>query len=122
MARKTKGSDLERRFAKFGGQIVIAQSELPDTRAWRHIGDQLLRSGTAPGAHYGEALGAQSTNDFIHKLSLALKEQREAVYWTRVCVEADKAPSNAAYLLEEGGELVAILAASLRTARRNRDE
>ena len=121
MAENTRGSDLERRFAKFGGQVVMAQGELPDSTAWRHIREQLLRSGTASGAHYGEARGVQSTNDFIHKLSLALKEQREAVYWTRVCVEADQAPSNAAFLLEEGVELVAILAASLRTARRNRD-
>ena len=122
MADKRAGRDLELRFARFAGQTVVAEGELPDTRAWRHIRDQLLRSGTAPGAHYSEALGAQSNRDFIHKLSLALKEQRESVYWVRVTVEAKHAPTNASYLLDEGDQLVASLSASVRTAKKNRNE
>lgn len=42
---------------------------------------QLLRSGTAIGALYREAEHAQSKIDFIHKLSIALKEANETLYW-----------------------------------------
>jgi four helix bundle protein len=44
----------------------------------RRIGDQLLRSGTAVGANYEEAQGAESRVDFSHKLQVALKELRES--------------------------------------------
>lgn len=42
---------------------------------------QILRSGTSIGANISEALSAESTSDFIHKLSIALKEVRETLYW-----------------------------------------
>lgn len=42
---------------------------------------QILRSGTSIGANISEALSAESTADFVHKLSIALKEVRETLYW-----------------------------------------
>jgi four helix bundle protein len=42
---------------------------------------QLLRSGTAVGALIREAEHAQSKADFIHKMSIALKEANETEYW-----------------------------------------
>jgi len=45
------------------------------------ISNQLLRSGTAVGALIREAEFAQSPKDFIHKLSIALKEANESCYW-----------------------------------------
>ena len=42
---------------------------------------QLLRSGTAIGALLREAEHAESKSDFIHKLSIALKEANETAYW-----------------------------------------
>ena len=75
---------LAERLARYAARIVLWTVEFPDTKEGRHVRDQLLRSGTAPGAHYGEARGAQSRGDFLHKISLALKEQRESVHWLRV--------------------------------------
>lgn len=45
------------------------------------LSKQLLRSGTAIGALVREAEQAESKPDFIHKLSIALKEANESEYW-----------------------------------------
>src|SRR5438132_1360078 len=58
-------------FAARVGKVVDA---LPDTRMGRHIGGQLVRSGTSPAPNYEEACAAESRADFIHKLSISLKE------------------------------------------------
>lgn len=49
---------------------------------------QLLRCGTSIGANVEEALGGQSKNDFLAKLSIAYKEGREANYWLRLLHES----------------------------------
>ena len=48
------------------------------------ISKQLLRSGTSIGANIEEAIGGQSTADFIAKLNIAYKEARESNYWIRL--------------------------------------
>jgi four helix bundle protein len=48
------------------------------------MSSQLLRSGTSIGANISEAQAAQSTNDFISKMSIASKEARETEYWLRL--------------------------------------
>jgi len=45
------------------------------------LSKQLLRSGTAVGALVREAEHAESTADFIHKMSIAQKEANETEYW-----------------------------------------
>ena len=80
---------------------------------------QLLRSGTSIGANVEEALGGQSSKDFIAKLAIAAKEAREAGYWLRLIRETQ--PHNhpeLASLLAECGELVKILNSIILTTRR----
>ena len=48
------------------------------------ISEQLVRSGTSIGANMEEAIGGQSTADFVAKLSIAYKEARESRYWIRL--------------------------------------
>jgi four helix bundle protein len=48
------------------------------------LSKQVVRSGTSIGANVEEAIGGQSTADFIHKLSIARKEARETSYWLRL--------------------------------------
>ena len=45
------------------------------------ISKQILRSGTAIGALIREAEFAESKKDFVHKMSIALKEANETIYW-----------------------------------------
>ena len=45
------------------------------------LSKQLLRSGTSIGANISEAVRAQSSKDFIHKLQISRKEANETLYW-----------------------------------------
>ena len=84
----------------------------------RCIGDQLLRSGTAVGANYEEAQGAESRTDFVHKLQIALKELRESNYWLRLLAEAEKMPlERLADIIDESKQLRAILSKALATTK-----
>ena len=112
-------NDLEERLARYAGETLRVAAELPNTKEGRHVRDQLLRSGTAPGAHYAEARGAQSSADFIHKVALAAKEARESVHWLRTTVYARFIERDISGLVDEGQQITAILAASLQTARKN---
>ena len=43
----------------------------------QHLSMQIIRSSTSSALNYGEAQAAESKNDFIHKISIVLKELRE---------------------------------------------
>ena len=53
------------------------------------LSKQLLRSGTSIGANINEALSAQSKRDFVHKLSISLKEARETSYWLNLLKDSE---------------------------------
>ena len=53
------------------------------------LSKQLLRSGTSVGANVKEAIYGQSKNDFISKMSIALKEVSEAEYWLELLFRTD---------------------------------
>jgi four helix bundle protein len=117
-----KGDDIAARFVALARVVVTIVDALPETLAARHVGGQLLRCGTSPGANYEEARGAESRRDFLHKLGVALKELQETRYWLRVVDEAKLAPDgDARRLLPEVEALCRILGASKRTASLRRD-
>ena len=64
-----KGDNIEERLIDFAVRVITLCDSLPGTRAGNHLAGQLLRSGTSPAAHYAEARGAESSEDFVHKLS-----------------------------------------------------
>ncbi|QQR84946.1 MAG: four helix bundle protein [Flavobacteriales bacterium] len=114
--------DIEERCIAFAAAVVKHTDNMPNTRSGNHLAGQLLRSGTAPALHYGEVQGAESPRDFIHKMSVALKELRESQSNLRVQVLAgtmDAGHADHAWLIKECGELVAIFTASVKTAERN---
>src|SRR5215470_3232524 len=89
--------------------INVVES-LPKTLVGRRIGDQLFRSGTSVGANFEEAPAAESKDDFVHRLQIALKELRESNYWLRLLAEAGKLPKPCLEpLLDESNQLVAML-------------
>ena len=67
---------LEERLIDFAVRIVKLSASLPKTSAGRHISGQILRSGTSPAPNYGEARGAESHADFVHKLRLVLERTK----------------------------------------------
>jgi len=116
--------DLEDRLLDFAARIIRVRESMKPSPAGRHVGDQLLRSGTSPFANHGEAEGAESLNDFVHKLRICYKELRESRRWMRLAQRADllDQPERLTPLLDEADELIRIFAASLRTAEKKREK
>ena len=86
------------------------------------LSKQILRSGTSIGANIREGVFAQSKNDFISKMSIALKESNETHYWIELLNETgfinDKESDS---LKADCKELLKILQASIITAKSNKD-
>ena len=88
-----KGSTISDRLVQFSVRIIRLVHSLRSDPVNKHISNQLLRSGTSPGANYEEARGTESTVDFIHMLKVVLKELRESIYWLKVIEQAKIIPS-----------------------------
>ena len=85
----SRADELEERLIDFAVRIVKLSSNLPRTSADRHTAGQILRSGTSPAPNYGEARGAESHADFVHKLRIVLKELNETSIWLRIMNEVN---------------------------------
>lgn len=112
--------DLEERLLEFSARILRLAEKLPKTDAGRHVGNQLLRSGTSPYANHGEAEDAESLNDFVHKLKIRGKEMRETWRWLRLIprVPLVAKPEMIAPLIDESDQLIRIFRPSVLTARK----
>ena len=83
--------------------------------------NQVLRSGTAIGALVSEAVYAQSTADFISKLSIALKECNETHFWLNLLHDTDYLSKDQFDSIgNDCKELLALLIASIKTAKQNK--
>jgi len=110
---------LEERLIDFAVRVVRLSAALPKTAAGKHIAGQIMRSGTSAAPNYGEARGAESQADFVHKLAIVLKELNETSIWLRIVVRSGMSTEKlTAQLVQENNELCRILTASLKTARR----
>ena len=113
--------DLEDRLIDFAIAISEIVEILPNTKFGNQIAGQLIRSGSSPALNYGEAMSAESTNDFIHKLKIILKELRESF----VCLKIIKrkpliqTSENLELVYKENNELIAIFVKSIQTAKIN---
>jgi four helix bundle protein len=111
--------DLEGRLLNYAAEIIRLTERLPHTRAGNHVAGQLLRSGTSPLPNHGEAQAAESRDDFVHKLSICLKELRESRRWLRLIlrVPLSRETERATALVAETEESIRIFAKSIRTAK-----
>lgn len=73
----------------FALDIIKLYKQLVTNKKEFVLSKQILRSGTSIGANINEALAGQSKRDFIHKLSIALKEARETSYWLNLLKDSD---------------------------------
>jgi len=121
-APQSQADELEDRLVDFAVRIVKLSARLPKTAAGRHVAGQILRSGTSPAPNYGEARGAESTADFVHKARIVLKELNETSIWPRVLERSQILKTELLTdIINENSELCKIFTASLKTARsRNR--
>jgi four helix bundle protein len=116
-----KSYDLEERLLTYSAEILRIVENLNPTKAGAHVGDHLMRAGTSPLFNHGEAESAESGKDFIHKMTICLKELRETKRALRLAqrVPLSRHPDPISAALAETEELIRIFYASIRTARSN---
>lgn len=115
-----KKFDLHERLIDFAVQIINVTDNVKVTKAGSHLSGQLVRSGTAPSLNYSEAQSAESRNDFIHKMSIVLKELRETHSNLKIIFRAKLylgQEFDVTSTIKENDELIAIFVKSIETSR-----
>jgi four helix bundle protein len=116
---KSPADELEDRLIDFAVRIIKLSASLPATPAGKHIAGQILRAGTSPAPNYGEARGAESPADFVHKLRIVLKELNETSVWLRIIERSEiLSRQRLTEIIQENQALCRIFAKSLKTAQR----
>jgi four helix bundle protein len=116
-----KTFDLDERLIKFAVAIIEIGERLPNTFAGNHISCQLIRSGISPALNYGEAQGAESRKEFIHKMKISLKELKETYNCLRIIKYKNwNYEEKIEKALDENNQLISIFITSVKTALRNK--
>lgn len=112
--------DLEERLLEYAARIIRLTETMRRTQAGIHVAGQLLRSGTSALPNHGEAQAAESAADFVHKMSVCLKELRETRRWLRLAqrVPLVRTADSIEPLLRETEELIRIFFSSIATAKK----
>jgi len=114
----TSPEQMRARTKQFAIRVVRLFRALPKTREAMVMGNQLLRSGTSVAANYRAACRARSKAEFISKMGTVVEEADETVFWLELLIETGTMKRDRMeVLLSEANELLAIFAASHRTAR-----
>jgi four helix bundle protein len=113
--------DLKARTKSFGLRILKLVDALPATPQGRAVANRIIRSGTSVGANYRAACRARSRAEFIAKIGVVEEEADETAFWLERIIESGLLKKEMVRpLLVEAGELVAIMAASRKSAIANR--
>ena len=104
----------------FAIRIVKLYKILFEERREHTLSKQLLKSGTAVGALIRESEHAQSTADFINKLSIALKEANETEYWLMLLHETNFLnETEYSSIINDCKELLRLLISIIKTTKLN---
>jgi four helix bundle protein len=118
-----RADELEERLIDFAVRIIKLSANLPKTPAGKHISGQILRSGTSPAPNYGEARGAESHADFVHKIGVVLKELNETCIWLRVIERSELVkPELLIDIINENKQLCRISLLRLRPHARTKND
>ena len=111
---------LQERLIDFSVLTIEIVDGLLASKAGNHLGGQLVRSGTSCPLNYGEAQSAESSKDFVHKMSVVLKELRETWVCLEIIRKAKLFPNTnlLATVLKENNELIAIFVKSIETSKK----
>jgi four helix bundle protein len=115
---QSKPEELKQRTKRFALRVIGLYRSLPKSTDAQVIGKQALRSGTSVAANYRAVCRARSKPEFISKMGVVVEEADETVFWLELLVDAAIVSNDKMNdLLSEANELLAIFAASHRTAR-----
>ena len=111
--------ELRIRLKKFAIRILKLADSLPNTASGRAISNQIVRSGTSPGANYRAACLGKSDKDFINKLKIVEEELDETLYWLELIEESGSIKKELITdLMTENHELLKIIISSINTMKK----
>jgi len=113
--------EIESRLIKLSAAINLLAKELNKSTFAQTIESQMIRASASAALNYGEAQGAESKKDFVHKTSVVLKELRETGICLRLLSESNAFKNNSQLvsILDECDQLSAIFQKTVNTARMN---
>jgi four helix bundle protein len=114
--------DMKARTKKFTIDCALLCSKLPNSREYNSYVNQLIRCSSSVGANYRSSQRAKSSADFINKLKIVEEEADESNFFLEILLEISKNQElklEMSKLLKEGNEILAIVVASIKTARNN---
>ena len=115
---ENRENPLKSKSYRFALRIINLYKHVTSEHKEYVLSKQVLRSGTSIGANIIEANHAQSKPDFIHKLSISLKESHETQYWLELLRDNGYLPAeHSRSILADCGELQKMLTSSIKTAK-----
>ena len=103
----------------FAVRMIRLTRYLQDEKHEYVASKQICRSGTSIGANVRESYNAQSNADFINKLSIALKEANETLYWLELFLESEIITRDEYdSLFQDLDELIALLTSTIKTSKK----
>ncbi len=114
-------AELKARTKEFALRVIRLVDSLPNTVKGRAIANQIMRSATSVAANYRAACRARSRAEFIAKIGVVEEEADETAFWLELVVDSNiRTAKQIEPLRKEASELVAIMAASRKSAIANR--
>ena len=103
----------------FGLRIIKLTESLPNNVTGRTLGNQIIRSGTSPGANYRAACLGKSDKDFLNKLKIVEEELDETIFWLELIIESGLIKEHLLEdLITENHELLKIIISSIITMKK----
>ena len=113
--------ELKIRTRAFALRVIRLAQSLPDSPTARVIRNQILRCGSSVGANYRAACRAKSKPDFVSKMGTVEEEADETIYWMELLVDTGIVNRRrVADLMSEADQILSIVIASIKTAKRRR--
>lgn len=110
--------DIAERTALFADRCVRAAMALPSNGVAWELQRQFVRSSCSVGANLAEAKGVNTKPEFRQRVSVALREAHETLYWLERIANAELVdPKRLTGLMDEANQLISILTKILKSAR-----
>jgi len=116
-----KKQEMLDRFLDAGVRSLRIANALPKDVLAKHVALQFFRAAASAGANHCEACGAESSQDFAHKLQVVVKELRETDFWVKLIARSGMIRAGRLKdFQDEAGQLTAICVASVKTLKSHR--
>jgi len=115
-------TNIEKRLIDLALSIKDLCKSLDNSYFSNHMTKQILRSSTSAALNFGEAQGAESRNDYKHKIGVVLKELKETKI-SLLLIQgslADEQSSKFDWCLNECDQLVAIFHKTVMTLKQGK--